>query len=560
MSDNVKTEKKITFKPITKIIICALALVLAVVTILLVFFGGGASSVPYVKNNQLYVGGKQITTQFLDDWYEEHPNRLPQLESFNKIIKTSEYGNTVYYPEKYMEADDYTLYCRTDNGSPKKVADSAIDYQISADGKTVAYRDKDDVLFISDIKSFTKIEKGVTSFKLSKDGNRLLYLSGSSLYLKEGSQPSRLLTREINAGSVDYITKTDENFDTVYFLSNIPVKKGDEPGTNGFLMYVCTDGKNVTQVGDNAAGPLNWYYFKETGEIYYLASEGYKYHYYTDYLVNDLGVDGEEKLESMKGSGTNVSIYSLWRCDGEKSKKIASNIDICYSGVKDGKVSVVFKQYKTVDIEKLPLSKAETTKTVDEHIQSIYKCFVNQSITSNGKTSVLSEIDQPVAAITDDKVYFCDVRKNFVSGTFYVAEFKDGKAQTPRQIDNVRLCHMVGDSVVYIKDNDLYIDDKKIAEKVMSIGTYTDKNGDEQLYCLTDYEQGSALATLTIYKDGKLITVDKNVNYSRIGFVGDDVVYIKNYDVEKRAGDLYLYSNGKAKKISSDVYTFISND
>jgi len=525
--------------------------------------GSSKTKVAYVKDNELYLDGNIINQQLFHDFYDES-GKQPNASDYKKTIQISEDGNIIYYPEEFMTGSCYPLYCKNNGSTPVKVCDSVSSYQISNDGKTAAYLDKDGYLHKFDGSQSTMLRKGVGSYKISKDGNRILYVtSENELCLYDKSSGLSSLGKELFQSGIDFSTRSDDNLDTIYFITNIPTREVGTTDERGSRLYCCTNGKDVVQVGSNVAGPMDMMYFQETDELYYLSSESYTYYNYTDYLVNDLGGEGEQKLEDLKEGRVAVSVHSLWHCDGKQSKKIATNIGIVGKRVKDNKATLVFKQYKTAPIEKMPLSKVTKTQIIDEHIKSIYNCFDNISVTSNGKTSVLSKTNKSFYALTDDAVYYNDGKNAVGGGVIYKAKLTNGVADEElTEIKNVFHRAMLNDSIVYIQNfksnsGEMYIDGKKIADNVLGYTTYTDNNGNEQMYFLTDYDRESYTATLKLYIDGKLETVAEKVSYDKVRNIGNDLVYINNYDKEKQVGDLCIYSNGKSKKIDSGVSSFV---
>ena len=556
-------------KKLSSAVIKALAIFFALVMLLLAGCSDNSKTkVAYVKDSQLYFGNTQVTQQFLDDYYEE--GKRPFVSDFENLVQTSDDGSVIYYPEKFLKGSAYTLYCKNNGGKAAKVGEQVLSYKISSDGKTAVYLDKDGCFYKFDGSQSKMIHKDVNSYRISKDGSRILYMTKYyTLYLKDNATGLSLLGEELIPADISGVTRCDDNLDVIYFITNIPTEERGLTDESGFRLYICTNGKDAKLVGKGISGPINWYYFQETDEVYYLSSDSYQHYEYTDYLINDLGAEGEEKFESFRGKGGDISTYSLWRCDGKQSEKIASNVDFAGKRVDGNEVSVAFYQYKTATDEKLPLSQATTTHKIDEHIKSIYHNFDNLSVTSNGQTSVMSQTNQKFLALTNDTLYFREGTNEIGGGTLYIAKIKDGKAETPKQIDNVHTCVMFGDSVVYIKDyiganstygGDLYIDEQKVADNVMGINTYLDAEQNERLYALTEFDGKNRSSALNVYEDGKLKKVSDNVDGTRIYNHQGGLVYIKSSNTQTLTGTLCVYNNAQNKEISKNVYAVLCND
>ena len=549
-------------KKLSSVMSKACLLILAMSMLLLTACGGSTVSVAYMKDNQLYYGKSQITTQFLDEFYTQS-GKLPNAFELDNLVLTSEDGKIIYYPEKYMTGNTFTLYCKSGNSGAVTVCESVLSYKISADGKTAVYKDKDDNLYKFSNNKSTLIRADVASYKISKDGNRILFVTvDHKLYMQDKSRGLTLLGSEVlNGSSVEYITYCDENYDTVYFTTNVPSTEVDTTDESGLRLFVCTDGKDVKQVGKNLTNATH--YFPETGEFYYLVSESYRKYYYIDYVTNDLGAEGEQSLENLKYSGYSLSIYSLWRCDGEKSEQIATNVGAAGTGVYNGKECLVYRQYETLPVEKLALSKATSTKIIDEHIESLYHNFVNLSVTSKGQTSVLSQTDKDFYALTNDTLYFREGSNGSSGGKLYLSKIKDGKAGEPQQIDNVYYARMLGDTIVYIKDyvgaNDsyggnLYFGDKKVADNVMMIRSFLDAEKNEKMYALSGYNTKTRYSDLSLIEGDRLTKISADVSYDNIFNYRGGLVYIKSSDIETLTGTLCYYNDGKSSEISKNVY------
>ena len=179
----------------------------------------------------------------------------------------------------------------------------------------------------------------------------------------------------------------------------------------------------------------------------------------------------------------------------------------------------------------------------------------------NGKESKKMVEDATIAATDVDKqllVY------KVVDGEDVALYFKKGNSDAVKiedDLDGVSTVRIYNGKEIYYKTSDDEVKYAKISgSKVTGVksiaedaGTlYEYKNG---LVFVADQNKEGTSGDLYFASNGKAKKVDSDVYTSKIKVSnnGSKVYYMKDY---KTTGDLYVTSGGKGKKIDSDVYTY----
>ncbi|MBQ2704440.1 MAG: hypothetical protein IJF58_02705 [Clostridia bacterium] len=520
--------------------------------------GSSSSSVAYIKDNEVYLDGNKISEQFLDDIYAKDDSIAAEI--LYNVVKLSADGKRIFYPEKYIEHGAFSLFCRAGNGSPKAVAEKVTTYYVSDKGDRVAYRTRDEALYVHDLNNSEKIADKVVYYVFAKDGSRLLYVTKDyKLYIKDWGKKANLIDSYMFHNSYSLAIRCDENLNTVFFLKSKPKTDDVSKTEYGFSLFACKDGKTAKQIGKNVSSVMDLHTF-DTSEVYYVATDGKEYYKYADCLVNDMGQEGEEKLNSYRNDDVTILHKSLWYYDGKQSKKIASHIDTAGTFYQNGKKYVAYRQYEKQPVKELPLSKADKENDVIEHVKSYFNSFVKLSIISGGKTIVTSKTNKILVGITDEAIYFTGEKYGYPDSNLYKSNIKNGVADDKLIIikDVSARYNTFKNSIVYkSKAGDLYVDDKKIASNVHTFTVYTDDEGVEYLCCFTDYNKEDYSSTLKLYVDGEFETIAEKVRYDRVRNIDNDLVLLNNYNKETSTFDLCIYSKGKLKKIDSGVSSYI---
>ena len=116
--------------------------------------------------------------------------------------------------------------------------------------------------------------------------------------------------------------------------------------------------------------------------------------------------------------------------------------------------------------------------------------------------------------------------------------------------------------LIYVKDyqedsdcGDLYINKNKIDYDVCISNSLYDKESGKVIYC-ADWDAEDECGTLKLYIDGNSEKIADDVHDFDV-LQNGDILYICNYSLRSGEGELYLYENGKNKKIDGAVMGII---
>ena len=207
----------------------------------------------YVKDDELFyntLSNKnipfQVTLDFCGDLEYE-------IRYYSALYDTqiSEDGKNVFYADKYNEDGSVSLYYRNieKTDSPAIKLDSGIShFKASKDGKKVVYK-KGDTLYEHNLKEKNKIDSDVEIYYISEDLEKIVYKnSDNDLYFKQEGQAKVKI--DSNISSVEYL---GENYEYVVY-------------TKEEAIYKSTIGKDKVKIASDVHSVVAVY---ETGEMYY---------------------------------------------------------------------------------------------------------------------------------------------------------------------------------------------------------------------------------------------------------------------------------------------------
>ncbi len=527
----------------------------------------GGDSAIYLKQSEMAMvkgsGAKKV--QLTDKLVYENSMDQFDLEYmanhyYSKLIKKSKNGDRLFYPSNIIRLNNYTLTYRDlnkKNGEIVEVASAVTDYQISENGKIVAYT-SEGILYRYDGDKAESVGEGVLNFSISKDGKTIIYVDGESNICSYKSGKSKKLVKDISV--LEYIS---EDFKEIYYTKN----------SN---LYRKEIGKDAKKIASKIVSVVKIY---ETGEIYYLKETESK-NLLKDYVEDDLKKSSSDVKKSLKDAVAETYLYDLFFYNGKDGKSVAKNVQQEEIKIASERPVVLFKSCDLSNMKKVKLSKISSVWEVEEKIlehismNSKYQVAVEKKVTSikqkNIANSLLSE--------SGDVLYFvADIADEMINsyeaiGNLYKMSISGSKAKDAKKYASdiyAKEIGIVGDTDVlyyksvsevnYIMQGDLYVNKKKSDENVKVGSAVCFKDADAKaVYFLTDWEYQESMGTLKRVKGGKVSEI-KKAAHSFYAMEKGEVFFIGDYNVETYAGNLYRHKNGKARKVDKDVVAIMKN-
>ena len=186
----------------------------------------------------------------------------------------------------------------------------------------------------------------------------------------------------------------------------------------------------------------------------------------------------------------------------------------------------------------------------------IYKKIYHFSVAVNG-TACASDLDIYRIRLTEDGQTACIITKNPDNSDIdlYQAGISGNSLQTPTQIasdiDNLQI---IGNNAVFWKDSAVFVNDVRIDDDVLADHVAFRDDG-SFVYLVGEEDDNSY--QLKSYKDGKTTTIADDV--FNFGFTtGGDLLYLRDYNLNRCVGTLYLYNGKDSTKLDDDVAAIIS--
>ncbi len=179
----------------------------------------------------------------------------------------------------------------------------------------------------------------------------------------------------------------------------------------------------------------------------------------------------------------------------------------------------------------------------------------------NGKEGKKIVEEATIQAVDVDKQLLVYTTEDDDESTLY---FKKGSAEAAKiedDLDGIRTVRIFNGKEIYYVTSDGEVKYAKISgNKVTGVKSLAEDAGSLYEYkngyvFVADVPKDKSLGDLYFASNGKAKKVDSDVNtyLIKVSNDGSKVYYMKDY---KNSGDLYVSSGGKGKKIDSDVYTF----
>ena len=582
-------------------IAAAAAAAVGITTLILNPFGssGALPSVAYVKDGNMHF-------TFLDDIapFELTENLLENNESSlsalgNQLyfmMKYSENGRYLLYPDRITKSDGMTLYYRDlKSNAPALKIDTDVSnnvlsatYGISADGKRVIYRKgEDNIVYIHNLIAKEKIDSDVKNFHYDKDIGKVVYEKNDAIYVKD----LFAVTEKVKIASDAKIVGYSDDLSVIYYLKDgsLYVKSGDKDGVkiasdvdrlqakydDGSLYYIKKNETEVTlwdyvtdDVKDSDANMTEpditdfqtedpdseWGGVTTDYDAYYAARDKYREKENRDSLRENL------KKESAALSGD-----ALYYHNGGTETLIADGVGLLQDSAADKPV-VVYKQNEKGDIPKVKLSEVDSVYDVRSAIESVQTSSTKLFIAFKEKAVVVSpeKINNARLNHSATKLYFTTNQSDDISGTLMEAALGADTVSAPVKVDDdVNLLGFLpqSDEYYYIKNHkddkgDLYQNKKLLTSDIMLWSIFLPA-GSSRLVYLADYSAKSRLGTLYAAESSQAVKIADDVFSYAVASNGD-IVYLYDYSPSRQKGDLFVYSgSGAPVRIDTDISAII---
>lgn len=524
----------------------AVAALIVLIVVISIIAGGKAHSdyALYIKDSELFTAkmpsGKawQVTSD---------------LESNSTTVRLTKDGKTIFYIDEYE--DGGVLYYRSITSSKSKVkeVDSDVDsFQINESGKLVTYK-KNGNLYQHNLKEKKKISSDVGMFTVSKDGKKIIFEdTEGDLFYWNGKEKSKIAS---DIGSLYYVS---ENFKTVYFSA-------DEGN-----LYKWTKGKDKEKIASDVDGVEVVY---ENGDMYYL-KETEEQIKYIDFVK---GVDKESWEYEWLNENT-LSTSELYFYNGSKSTMISE-----YTTDGNSAADEAVVVYGAIDPENLETVSAKDYEEDSSKMWDAIEDSIQMMVAVGTKTSKIEVEDASSMRISSDgkAIYYIanvddgsddedeDAEPKEPTGELFKIAISGKKPGKPKQVDSDVYANTLrvynSKMVVYFKDYnaekncaELFVNGKSADQDVNLDQMQYVKDTKTLLYFVDfDSEYDKQCGTLKAFKGSKAKKVMDDV-YSWTVMPEGEVLFLQDYDTEKREGNLCIYKGGKPKQIDDEVTRIIN--
>jgi hypothetical protein len=557
-------------KPIVPVVI--IAVVAAALLVWIFVFGGPGGGLPfgggagdrifYTVNNDVYCNspnGDKSERITEDGGYVNEGGEGVQFSLvYNGGAVTDDSGKKIVYLDNYDSNDStYDLYLKDMNKpdeEPKKI-DSGFSYDsyhVAGDFKSVVYT-VNSTLYFSDFEDREKIDSDVRNFAASEDNSVIAYDltddEGSYLY-KDGE------SRKLDSNS--YLLDYNRELSVILLYEDSDGDSGDDVASivlNGGEAQKLASGPDIS-IGSIA----------DDGTFYFTVSDKISM---LDYLVNDMGGDGDYYLDEYRSEDSSTWSYdlkSLYYFNGRESLKVAEDVSGSSLWIYNDSPKS-FLTYNVVDMDRMG---ALNLSNVVDGTLSLSGWFYDE-IAKNGE-SFLSVSGAEGVSLGQGALataYYSDYEKNWLAykfdekedGVGDLCKVKIAKGAVPEKVDDdiygVEFVTPGGD-IAYIKDvnkgdGDLCINGKRIDSDVAPGSALAFKSeGYKNYYYLCDYDwtdQAGVLKTVRGDK-GEEIAADVHSFYS----AGDGKMFvIRDWRTSRYNGDIVRLNGKDDVRIDSGV-------
>ena len=433
-----------------------------------------------------------------------------------------------------------------------------------------------------------KIASGLvkkTDYVASGDGSKIVCSTCNGLYLYSSLGQTEKLSNDY----CSQVYTPDDALSTIYYVDeddtlfcNKTGKAGDSfkiaddvsgVSVSGNGVYYTTDSRNVSMYDyidkdllsvdpDSLKRPEYPFSFEyDTDAEYRAAKEQYEADMEVYEHANDLLKLKEDLL------GKQYLLETLHYFDGSQSSVVAEDVihgsvDLATNRAIDQSHTAAVLAYAACpDPEKAAALTADDLEAIIESSDSsasseIYNKIRSSAVAVNGTAYALDLNVWTINPSEDGQtVYITTKNPDNSDIDLYQAGISGNSLQTPTQIasdiDNLQI---IGSNAVFWKDSAVFVNDVRIDDDVLADHVAFRDDG-SFVYLVGEEDDNSY--QLKSYKDGKITTIADDV--FDFGFTtGGDLLYLRDYNLNRCVGTLYLYNGKDSTKLDDDVAAIIS--
>ena len=569
-------------------IAAALAVVVTLAIYLLpILAGKGPPTALYVKNNELFTTRLaklqpwQVTSKLVDGKLSGM-NKDAYADLLSDYTYLTKNGKILFYPDGYAPDDAGVSIFYRNIKNPEEEAhklDSDIfQYTVSPDGSRAVYLKTDGTLYRHNMQEKVKIASDITTnyseplFYTSEDCKNIIYIvenkySGYTIYSQDANDNKLKLASDCYR--LHYVTS---DCTTIYY-SNF----------NGTL-YKATMGEDKVKLAYNVSRVFAVY---DTGEIYYATydpDEPPSKITVSQFVEDDVPTDTSR--DALRQELASTSLYSesanaLCYYDGNASHNLVEN---CFFTVGSDSNSSTISYTFALDAPTLVISYCNIPKTekvklsqvatlydilarVKENTQKASRICVAVKGTITELPYLGDEITAQDICLTKDgkTAYYLANGSDTEAGDLYKFAITDGKPQTSELYDTDvnNFAILDNKTVLYYCDvnkekqtADLYVN-QLLVDYDTEYGFFYYNTDNQQLLFFTDMDKDYISGTLKLWEDNELIRISDDVYTFEC--VGNEILYITEYDTGKGEGTLYLFKNDESQKVDTKVSYIIDS-
>ena len=418
-----------------------------------------------------------------------------------------------------------------------------------------------------------------TDFGTSRDGSKIIYNTENGLYLYSGlgkteklsnDYCSQVYTPDDALSTIYYVDEDDTLFCNKTGKAEDSFKIADNVEYFGLTengVYYTTDSRNVSMYDyidksllavvlsdlenpDTGEIDLSEYTFEELEEL----REQYRTDTTAYERINEIIYLKDELAQEQH-------LMTLHYFDGSQSSVVAEDVihgsvDLATNRAIDQSHTAAVLAYAACpDPEKAAALTADDLEAIIESSDSsasseIYNKIRSSAVAVNGTAYALDLNVWTINPSEDGQtVYITTKNPDNSDIDLYQAGISGNSLQTPTQIaSDISYWKIIGNNVVFWKDSAVFVNGVRIDDDVHSHVAFRD---DGSFVYLVGEEDDNSYQ-LKSYKDGEITTIADDV--FDFGFTtGGDLLYLRDYNVNRCAGTLYLYNGKDSTKLDDDV-------
>jgi len=545
-----------------------------------------AQAVRMTKDNTrlFYISELEIdgtaTLYYLDVYEKGKPKEVDKVDYRNFVVNKD--GTKVIF-ERDGDLYEHNLKDR------EKIASDVSGWIASKDCKRVVYMNDDgDIYEKASGKDKEKIDSEIESVAwISDDCKTVVYTKDGNLYAKKTGKDKQKIASEV------YDVVEAYSSSSIYYtvLSEVEIKLSD---------YLDDDMKDsdaalTKPVYPNYSDPTTfsatyteWPTYPSWNDPEYdtklqqyndiRAALDVEYDkavvkYREDYDLYDEKVDREDIRENIDDYNYTENRYSPYYYDGKNATLLTENYARFDEAAYD-KAVMAFEEISSGTAAKVKISEVESLYSLRNMVEEALEGSTGLCVAVGKNVTRLEDVEGMdlgyLEMDPDGKSMYCMVELNYDECTaelyrLTISGDKVGKFEKyDEDVYYNNAWYVAGGKFIYFKDYDsekqdgeLYMDKKLIDSDVNSNNIVYSEDMKALLY-YKDVNSEKDYGTLCISKNGgkgKKIADDVHtIGYTSKG----ELLYLKDYSTSSYSGELYLYTDGKSKKIDSDVNAILS--